>query len=62
MKQWYISKTVWFGIIQTLIGVGLLLADFFGAGNFTAQAVTLLIVGALTVVLRVWFTDTAIAK
>ena len=59
-KPWYQSKLVWLGIIQTLIGIAGLLADFFGAGNFTAQAITLLVMGALTVVMRVWFTDTEI--
>lgn len=60
-KPWYRSKLVWLGVIQTLIGCLALLADFLGAGSYTPQAVTILVMGALTVALRVWFTDTAIA-
>jgi len=57
-KPWYQSKLFWLGIIQTAIGILGIVADFLGAGDFTAQAVALLVMGALTVVLRVWFTDT----
>jgi hypothetical protein len=49
------------GVIQTLIGVLGLVATFLEAGNFTAASVVVLVSGALTVILRVWFTDTAIA-
>jgi len=57
MKKWYESKLVWLGILQTVIGVLGLVSDFLGVSNFTPQAITILVMGALTVVLRVWFTD-----
>ena len=59
-KKWYESKLVWLGVIQTLIGILGLVATFLEAGNFTAPAVVMLVIGALTVVLRVWFTDVPI--
>jgi hypothetical protein len=59
-KAWYQSKTIWAGIIEVVIGVLGLLATFLAAGQFTAPAVTILIAGVLTIVLRK-LTDTAIA-
>jgi hypothetical protein len=61
MKKWYESKLVWLGVIQTVIGILGLLATFLEVGDFAAPAVVALVIGALTVVLRIWFTDTAIA-
>ena len=61
MKKWYESKLVWLGVIQTVIGVLGLLATFLEVGDFAAPAVGALVIGALTVVLRIWFTDTPIA-
>ena len=57
-KRWYQSKLVWLGVLQTLIGIAGLFVDFFGAGDSTPQAITMLLAGALTVIMRVWFTDT----
>lgn len=51
-KKWYLSKTIQVGILQILIGAGGLLATFFQAGTYTAESITLLIVGVLTIVLR----------
>jgi hypothetical protein len=60
VKKWYESKIVWAGILQALVGILSLVAAFFDAGNYTPQAITLLVMGALTVALRIWFTDTGI--
>lgn len=57
--KWYQSKTIWAGVIEFLIGVGLLLAEFFAKGNFGAPAIILLVVGVLTIALRM-LTNTAI--
>lgn len=48
MKNWYTSKTIWFGIFQVLFGViGLI------TGNMDAtQATTLIITGLGTIGLR----------
>jgi hypothetical protein len=62
MKAWYESKMTWLGIITTLIGALQLVAEFLKSGAFSPDAVVLLVVGILGVILRVWFTDTAIAK
>ena len=58
-KRWFESKTVWVGILEILIAVGLVVADFLTVENFTAPAFVLLAVGILTIVLR-FVTDTPI--
>jgi len=57
VKKWYESKLVWLGVLQTLIGILGLVADFLDVGNFTAAGIVVLFSGVLTIVLRVWFTD-----
>jgi uncharacterized membrane protein len=52
MKPWYTSKTVWAGILEILAAIGLVVADFLQAGDFTAPAFVLLGVGVLTIVMR----------
>lgn len=61
-KPWYKSKLVWLGIVQTLVGVATLLSDWLGAGDYSPASIASLVGGILTVVLRVWFTDTVIAS
>ena len=56
-KPWYKSKLVLIGILQTVIGALSLVADLLGKSQITAQDITLLSVGILTVILRIWFTD-----
>lgn len=58
-KPFYLSKTVWLNVIVTAIGVVTLAQDIIPA-EYKSWA--LLAVGALNVVLRVWFTDAPIAK
>lgn len=60
MKAWYQSKLVWLGIVQTLIGSLGLLADYLANGAYTPEQVVLLFSGILTVILRVWFTNTQV--
>lgn len=62
MKPWYTSKLVWLGIISTLIGALQLVASLLAQSTITSSDITLLIVGILGVILRVWFTDAEIAK
>lgn len=59
MTPWYQSKTVIFNAITTVIGVLALVAQ---SDLITLEVVkvVLIIVGALNVVLRVWFTDSAV--
>jgi hypothetical protein len=58
VKSWFESKLFWLGVLQVLIGAGQLLSEFFTKGVYDASAITLLIVGFLTVILRYFFTDT----
>jgi hypothetical protein len=51
-KNWYQSKTIWVGILQVAIGVLGLVATFLQAGDYTAPAIVLLVVGVLTIVMR----------
>lgn len=60
MKKFYESKLFWVGVLQCAIGVGTSLASFFEAGVYDPASVTLFVTGVLTIVLRVFFTDTAI--
>jgi len=60
-KEWYKSKTIWFGILQTLAGGLTLLADALNSGTLGNPAgVTLFATGIITLIMRYWFTDTAI--
>ena len=62
MKNWWESKLVWLGVIQALIGILGLVAQFLELGDFTAGAVVALVAGILTVVFRIWYTDAEIQK
>ena len=62
MKKWYQSKIVWLGIIQTLIGALGLVSDLLGKGTISSQDITLLSIGILNVILRVWFTTEPIGR
>ena len=58
MKPWYISKLTGLGVIQTLIGSLGLLAVYLEKGDFSPASFVILFSGILTVILRVWFTET----
>jgi len=63
MKPWYQSKIVWLGVITTLMGVLPLVAGFIDTQSVNDPAAWItLVIGILTVVSRVWFTDTQIEK
>ena len=61
-KQWFYSKIVWLGIIQTLVAVLQLVAEFLNKGDFQPSGLVLLVAGILTIVMRVLYTDTIIEK
>jgi len=61
-KNVWQSKLFWLGILQSLIGILGLVADFLEVGNFSEAALVVLISGCLTVILRVWFTDQPIKE
>jgi hypothetical protein len=60
VKKWYESKLTWLGIITTVIGVLEVVGAWMETASFQPQDFTALAVGVLTVVLRVWFTNTTI--
>ena len=52
IKRFWLSKTFWAGVIEILIGVLGIVANFLQVGDFTAPAIVALVAGALTIVLR----------
>ena len=61
-KPWYKSKTLWAGVITSLIGVLSLIAELVSKATVTPQDVVLMFSGALVIALRVFFTDSAIQR
>lgn len=57
MKPWYQSKILWLGVVQFLLGALGSLYEFLQRADYSPAAVVVLMSGILTVVLRVWFTD-----
>lgn len=51
-KPWYKSITMWVGIAEVLSAALIQVATFLKAGVFTADAIIMLIVGIVTIVLR----------
>lgn len=63
MKPFYLSKLVWLGLIQTVIGILTLVMDYMKTGQpWDAPGIILIVIGILTIILRVWFTETPIEK
>lgn len=57
MKPWYISKLVWLGVVQFLLGSLGVAYEFLQNADYSPASITVLLSGILTVVLRVWFTE-----
>ena len=51
-KPWYQSKTLLVGALEVSIGAGGLLIPFFQTAAYTPAAITALVVGVLTIVMR----------
>jgi hypothetical protein len=63
MKPFYLSKLVWLGIIQTVIGALTIITDYLSTGKeFDAPGIIFIVMGILTVVLRIWFTEEPISR
>ncbi len=61
MKPFYISKLVWLGIVQTLIGALTVVSEYLKSGKpIDPLGIILIVTGILTVILRIWFTDVPI--
>jgi hypothetical protein len=62
MKNWYESKLVWNNICISLIGIFMLIADYWTrTPALTVPGIATLLAGAVGVILRVWFTDQPIS-
>lgn len=61
-KKWFESKIVWVGLINTVIAILAIGGEFLQKAEFSPIAISAFITGVLTVVLRVWFTNTEITK
>lgn len=59
-KAWYQSKIVWLGILTTILGIVPILVDLAKAYNVDVVAVGTAVIGILTVIVRIWLTDTGI--
>ena len=57
-KKWYQSTTVWFNVLVTVIGVATSLQGVATFDKYAQILGTVVVVG--NVILRVWFTNTAI--
>jgi drug/metabolite transporter (DMT)-like permease len=63
MKKFYLSKLVWLGIIQTIIGILTLVLEYMKTGQpWNPPGILFLVIGVLTIVLRIWFTETPIER
>jgi len=51
-KKFYLSRTVWVGVIEFLIGALMVLAEFLQKGDYSPAAFVLMGVGVLTIALR----------
>jgi len=57
-KKWYTSKTVWLGVVLTLLGALQVVHGALVSGQpLDAAAIINSVAGVLLVVLRIWFTD-----
>lgn len=59
-KKWYQSKLVWLGVIMTISGAIEVVRQLLVAGPIDPQAILGAVGGIMTVIMRVWFTDTQI--
>lgn len=62
MQLWYTSRTVWLNAITTIIAILTLIPQVAGVIPDEYHKYILIAVGALNVVLRIWFTDSPVTK
>lgn len=59
-KGFFASKLNWLGIITFLIGLLTFVQEWVQNGDYSAMGIFALISGIVTIILRTFFTDTAI--
>jgi hypothetical protein len=52
MKKFYLSRTVWIGVLQIVSAILMLVADFIGRGDFSPVAYVVLVNGIVMIALR----------
>ena len=57
MKAWYESKIVWAAVALSAISILQLFSAWYTKGDFSVPGCVELAIGALLIVVRVWFTD-----
>lgn len=58
MIKWYQSKTIWFNVIMTILGI---VTAFQGMVEFNEYSKIFLVILAVgNVILRIWFTETSV--
>jgi hypothetical protein len=58
--KWYASKTIWFNILMTIIGIATSLQGVSTFDKYAQVLVVIILVG--NVILRTWFTNSSIAS
>jgi hypothetical protein len=59
-KKWYLSKLILLGIIITFQGCVPIVVDLINKASVSPADVLVALSGVGTVIIRIWFTDTAI--
>lgn len=60
-KPWWTAKSLWLGVILTVIGVTTYFGDPLHTPTMTLASISEAVGGVAAIVLRVWFTSSAIA-
>jgi hypothetical protein len=58
--KWYLSKTLWLGVIITFQGIVPVVIELLDKGTASPSDVLITLSGIGAVVLRIWFTNTPI--
>ena len=60
-KDWYTSRSVWLGVVLTVVGAATYFGDPIHTPTMTLASISEAVGGVAAIVLRVWFTNSAIA-
>lgn len=62
LQPWYTSRTVWFNFLTSLVAILTLVPQVAGVVPDEYVKYILLAVGALNIILRIWFTTSPVTK
>lgn len=60
-KPWFFAKSLWLGVVLTIIGVTTYFGDPLHTPTMTLASISEALGGVMAIVLRVWFTNQAVA-